>query len=183
MEKSVDAVRAVLPEIADISDPQLRAKVENIWLQVWKESEWDNLADVPKNVGKDNGIKLLVHVRSVIRISMAMADSIAHFHGVKVDQDRLLAATILHDVDKVLLYAPNGSKSPMYKALPHTLYTAHKMLEHGLDHELVNMVITHSENHCTKAPMSVEAMILKHGDHGESEAVRMAVDVLGKVNA
>jgi predicted hydrolase (HD superfamily) len=131
-------------------------------------------------VGKDDGIKLLVHVRSVIRVTTAMADSIRHYHGVAVDHDRLLTAAILHDVDKVLLYSATGVKSAMYRELPHTLYTAHKMLKHGFDHELVNMVISHSENHCTKKPTTVEAMILKHGDHGESEAVRIAVDVLSK---
>jgi hypothetical protein len=33
MTKTIEAIRSLLPEIADVSNADMRAKIENIWLE------------------------------------------------------------------------------------------------------------------------------------------------------
>jgi hypothetical protein len=169
-------IRGVFPEIDQIRDKDLARKVVEIWAEMWHESEWDRIEDCPKSPRKDGDLKVVPHIRSMTAVALAIADSIKRFHGAvnEVDTDAVLIGAMLHDVDKLLIYAPRDgavTESRFAKTLPHGTYTGYKMMEKGFPIELVNLVIAHSANATSLAPMTLEGLIVANGDRAESEVM------------
>ncbi|MGH6860852.1 MAG: HD domain-containing protein, partial [Phyllobacterium sp.] len=178
-DADIDYVNRIFPEIAEIGDPELARIVAEIWVDVWKESGWARIEDCPKNPLSFD-IKLVPHVRSITRLSIQFAETILKFHSVPggFDMDMLIAGSILHDVDKLLIYDPTATtvvKTQFSKLLPHGTYTGYKMLEKGLSMDLVNVVVAHSEKATHTEPVTAEGMIMKHVDHGESMVMNLII--------
>lgn len=181
--KDAAGVRAAFPEIEQIKDKELAEKIVSIWLDVWRESEWDTFEQIPKNPKKDGDLKLVPHIRAVTAIAVSMVEVLERFHGLKCDMDVVLAGGLLHDVDKLLIYSPSSGdgKTRFSQLLPHATYTGFKMWERGLPVEMVNMVVCHSDNHTKLQPITFEGILVKNADHAESEATRAGRQAAGSV--
>jgi hypothetical protein len=173
--EDLDYLYGVFPEIGEIRDAGLARIVGEIWIEVWRESSWQRIEDCPKNPEKFGDMKLVPHIRSVIAVSVATAKSIAQFYDVPaINMDELLAVTLLHDVDKLLIYEMKDGayrKSAFSKRLPHGTYTGFKMLERGLSKDLVNAVLAHT-GESKSSPVTVEGLIMKWSDQAESEIMK-----------
>ncbi|MHC1559168.1 HD domain-containing protein [Actinomycetospora sp. C-140] len=169
---TAQAVRDLLPEIAEITGDELRDAVTDIWLRAWTSSVWEDLEVVPKSPELPAFRTLAVHSRSVARIAAGMAETVRELHGVTVDRDATLAIALLHDVCKLHEFepAPEGGCrfSTTGRLYQHGFLGAHWMLEAGLDEELVHAVIAHTP-HSSVVPRTQEAVLVHYADFADSD--------------
>lgn len=169
-------VRALFPELAEIGDRDLATSVVEIWAETWKESPWDRIEDAPKNPETvDPRHKLVPHTRAVTVQGIAMAKAVQQFHDIPVNLDYVIAGCNLHDVSKLLEYAPQGGgsgKSEFGALVQHAAYGVHKALAHGLPLELVHIVGSHTTQ-SRLAPRTTEAIIVYYADYADSDALML----------
>jgi putative nucleotidyltransferase with HDIG domain len=172
VERTAEGIRALLPEIDEISQDALRDAVTGIWLRAWGSSVWERLEDVPKSPDLPAWRTLAVHSRSVARIAAQMADTVRELHGVTVDRDATLAIALLHDVCKLHEFepAPGGGArfSRTGDLYQHGFLGAHWMLEAGLGEDLVHAVIAHTP-HSSVVPRTQEAVLVHYADFADSD--------------
>ena len=170
-------IRALLPEIAGIGDPALAKAVVDIWLEFWEMSAWDRLEDVPKNPKSLADRPLLAHVRAVTQQAIATGRIVREQHGIAVDMDLLTVAALLHDVSKLLEYAPEAGTpgvSTRYGTLiQHGVGTAASVLNRDLPLDLAHLIITHTTA-SGMPPRTIEAVILHYVDYADSDVLLMA---------
>ncbi len=174
-------LRALLPEIDEISDPTIRQGVINIWIRTASRCQWARFEDVPKNLGSERDRRLIDHVRGVTRMAIAMAEIAHDLHGTPYNRDHLFAACLLHDVSKALETDPDpkgkptngpvlpGKKSAIGKNLQHAAFATHDVLVEGLPLEIAHLVLTHTHDSGMR-PTSIEASYLFYADYADSDA-------------
>ena len=168
-------VRELFPEVAQISDEKLAAEVVNIWAEVWKESPWERIEDVPKN---PETVKLkfglVAHTRSVTLQAIAVAQAAQQFYGISANMDLLIAGALLHDVSKMLEYGPKpdggAGKTQHGKLIQHGIYGAVKSFEHGLPTELNHMIVSHTAQ-SAHHPKTLECIILHYVDYADTDVL------------
>ena len=173
-------IRSLLPEIADIADDSLRSAVESIWEEMWNQSDWDELADIPKNPSAADAPQrvpdawtLVTHTRAVAQLAVTSAEIIQRLHGIPYDPDALLAIALLHDVSKIVEYEGTKDKSRKSRTgelIQHGVYGAFLMWEHKLPVELVHGVVAHTPNSRT-LPRTHEALIVRYVDFLDSDSM------------
>ncbi|MEQ1593858.1 MAG: hypothetical protein ABL985_02060 [Casimicrobium sp.] len=158
-------IEALYPEVDSIDDPQLKAAVAAVWGDLWARSRWANPADVPTS--SEISYPNLPHTRSVLQISLAMADAFSTHHGIQVNRDHLIAAAVLQDASKVIEYepAPGGgaAKTEIGKTYPHAFWCAHLGVLHGLPADVCDAILTHSPS-AARLPRTLEGKILFFAD-------------------
>lgn len=180
---SADEIRALLPEVEQIEDADLRRGVVDIWLEVAAETAWERFEDIPKNLKEEKHMTLIGHVRGVTQVALAAADVVQNRHGVAVDRDLLIASCLLHDISKPLESAPDPGGAPTGSRVPpakitefgekiqHGVYGAHKIWAKNLPRaqELAHLVITHTRASNTRSN-TYEAALLFYADWVDSDA-------------
>jgi putative nucleotidyltransferase with HDIG domain len=173
--EDIGYVTSVFPEIGDIADARLRDQVATIWIECWRESNWERIEDAPKNpanLGPER--RLYQHVRGVTQQAVATAAIVESLHGITTDRDTLLAAGLLHDVSKLVEYQPDGAggaeTSAMGKLIQHAAYGAHKAWEKGVPDEIVHVIISHTRN-SNKPPRTLEGLIVHYVDYLDTDAL------------
>lgn len=173
--EDVAYVTSLLPEIESISDARLRQAVIEIWIECWRESDWERIEDAPKNpsnLGPER--RLYQHVRGVTQQALATADIVQSLHGIVADRDVMLAAGLLHDVSKLVEYQPDGAggarTSEFGKLIQHAAYGAHKAWEKGVPDEVVHIIISHTRN-SNKPPRTLEGLIVHYVDYLDTDAL------------
>ena len=183
IQTTANEIRALFPEVEQIQDPDLRAGVIDIWLDLARETAWERFEDIPKNLKEEKHMTLIGHVQGVTQMALALADIATRLHGVEVDRDLLIASCILHDISKPLESAPNPGGPPTGSSVPpgkitefgekiqHGVYGAHKIWAKGLPKalELAHLVITHTRTSNTRSN-SYEAALLFYADWADSDA-------------
>src|SRR5215216_529931 len=175
-----DALRATvledLPELAQIHDEELRHKAIEAWAYALAETDFPRITAIPGEATP--GVFALkrgsqaVHLRSVARIAMAIADEFAQeFPEAAVDRDIVLAGALLHDVGKAWEFDPANRKrweadksqagSP---ALRHPVYGAHVCIAVGLPEEIAHIALGHSYEG-DLMQRSLECLIVHRADH------------------
>lgn len=170
MRAALDLDR-LLPEIGSIGDQALRDGVAAVWQELWQQSAFDSLEDVPTSV--EIHAQHLRHCRSVIAIARSVADAFESFHGLVVDRDVLVAAGLLQDVSKMVEYQPHEggySLTDAGRRYPHGFLGAHVALNHGLPAAVCEIILTHSPT-ATVFPPSLEGKILYYADQLDVIAV------------
>jgi HD superfamily phosphodiesterase len=161
----------LLPELHLIEDAELRHKVQAIWQEMWSESAFDDILDLP--ISPKVPTPHLPHNRSVITMAVAMADAIERFHSVTVDRDTLVAAALLQDVSKLVEMQP-GQDGPEYSEIgrnfQHGFWGAHKALDHDLPLAVCEIVLNHTPD-APRFPASLEGKILWYADQLDVIAV------------
>jgi putative nucleotidyltransferase with HDIG domain len=180
VDKRIEHIRALVPEIAGIGDSALRHAVESIWDEMWSQSSWEELADIPKNPSAADAPQrvpgawtLVTHTRAVAQLAVTSAEIVRTLHGIPYDTDALLAIALLHDVSKIVEYEGTKDKSRKSRTgelIQHGVYGAFLMWQHKLPEELVHGVIAHTPNSRT-LPRTHEALIVRYVDFLDSDSM------------
>ncbi len=160
-----------------ISNSTLKDGVIRVIVRTWRESGYRTLDEIPNSSGSlEWEVSWVEHTNSVTKAAMALAQLYSESYGVNVKFDFLIAAAILHDVDKMVIDERKGNrveKSSLGKMIPHGVYGAHIALEEGLPVEIAHVLATHSPASGTY-PTTVEGAIIQYADLAELEAWRLS---------
>ena len=116
-----------LPEINDIKDAELRAKVIEGWAFSLAGSSYQRISDMP---GEGNPDVLVLkrgdqtdHLRGVAHFAMKMVEEFETSHPeIRVDRDIVLAGALCHDIGKPYEFDPVNRKrwaeDPRAPAIP-----------------------------------------------------------------
>lgn len=155
----------MFPEFACISDARLRQQVDAVWQDLWAQSAFAEIGDVPTS--GEIPYPNLPHSRAVLSLCLAIADIFETVHKVAVDRDVLIAAAILQDASKVVEYQPASGggveKTEIGKTYPHAYWAAMLATRHGVPPQVVHIILTHSPSHA-KFPDSLEGKIIYYAD-------------------
>jgi putative nucleotidyltransferase with HDIG domain len=177
METGREDILKLFPEINEIENAELREKVVDTWLLALKDSRWEGIDDFPWIPGRAEFITNVQHCRGVARIGMAIARSLLSAKdvapGVTMDLDVVIAGCLLHDVGKLLEYAPPpdppGTKSPLGKYMMHHILGTHLAIKAGLPAEVVHCIESHREPDSFER--SYEAKIISWSDRLHADAL------------
>ena len=146
MEKR-ERIRQLMPFIDQIKDEKLRNGVVEIWVKAWEESEWEDVAYCPFLVEVQD-CSLVQHTNCVVSVAMAMASFAQDTWHIQVNTDLLLAGALLHDVSKVLEWAPQEGKpakrSAIAENLVHGAYGVHLALNAGMPLRVAHLIGAHT---------------------------------------
>jgi putative nucleotidyltransferase with HDIG domain len=164
----IDYIRKLFPEIDYIKDEEIKKKVAEVWIRIWKNSKWKRIEDCVFNPVTPN-VSLVNHIRTVTIGAIEMANMVTKFYNYKINMDYLIAACLLHDASKLLEYEMKDGKvvySEFGQKLPHAFLGASYALEAGLPLEIVHLISTHTTTSAltAKAPVAKEGIILYHVD-------------------
>jgi putative nucleotidyltransferase with HDIG domain len=169
-------VRAELPEVEEISDPELRAKVVEAWALALARSSFSSIAEIEPS--GNPGVNTLKrgrqtdHIRGVTRLAMALADELqAVLPDLQVNRDLLIAGALCHDVGKPWEFDPENRRRwearPRAAGLPsirHPAYGVHICLTVGLPEEVAHCAAAHS-GEGELLVRSLENTIIHHADY------------------
>lgn len=167
-----DAIIETFPEINQLKSETLREQVIAVWTDALETGGWtmEELRAIPFTLlAGDIDIRFLEHVRTCVRMSLALYDVLVHAYGERVplDRDTLLAGSLLADVGKPIEYVkgPNGkpAKGPRGDMLRHPFSGVGLCWKHGLPDAVMHMVATHSKegDHVQR---TLESIIFHHAD-------------------
>ena len=164
----------MLPELALIVDDGLRNAVRDIWVQAWQDSEWTDLAAVPKGTALSEE-SLVDHSRCVSLMSLAAAQTMRSVYGIDYQPDIVVAAALLHDVCKLVENEPiPGEPGSRYtergRWWQHGFYGASKAAQHGLPDALVHAILAHTRKSGV-TPQTHEAIVVHYADYLDSDCL------------
>lgn len=170
-----DAIRALLPDVDSISDAAIRNAVIKTWIDAWELGGWDRIEDCPLFIPSvtDSAVGI-EHLRGVVGLSKCIAEFLEQNHHVSVQHDVLIAGALLHDVGKLLEYAPPVAGTPRGKLLRHAVSGAHLALANGLSVEVAHVIVAHTKEG-NFAPRSLEAAIVMLADHIGGATILMRI--------
>ena len=155
-----------------ISDPALRDKVVNVWVNAMKLGGWavDDLENIPFTLLVDTqGVSLIDHTIAVTESAYSMAIAMRETYeraGFKLNLDWLVAGALLHDVGKLLELEQSGTsyrKSYRGKCLRHPMWGAVLAAQEGLPDEVCNIIAYHSREG-EGNPIRIETILIRHAD-------------------
>src|SRR5688572_18414384 len=169
-------VRAELPEVEDIRDPELQAKVVEAWALALAASSFRAIAEIEPS--GNPGVNTLKrgsqtdHIRGVTRMALALAEQLqAQLPDLSVERDLLLAGALCHDVGKPFEFDPENRRrwaaDPRAAGLPairHPAFGVHVCLSVGLPEAVAHCAAAHS-GEGELLVRSLENTILHHADY------------------
>lgn len=159
MKKDLNIVK-VFPEINLIKDDELRSNTIAVWEQLWGESLWEDIMDLPCSTHKTD-YPHVVHNRSVVKMAILVAETLMEFHQVDINMDYLIAAALLQDASKLVEYEPTedgGCRLSMLgEKFAHSFYAGHIALNKGIPDEIAQVILTHSPD----SPVYPQTLICK----------------------
>jgi hypothetical protein len=167
-----DDIIATFPEIEQISNADLREKVIAVWADALQTGGWtmQELRAIPFTLlAGDIDMRFLEHVRTCVRMSLAIYDVLSDAYGdrVPLDRDTLLAGSLLADVGKPIEYVKGADGKPAKGTrgdmLRHPFSGVGMCWKHGLPDAVMHMVATHSKegDHVQR---TLESIIFHHAD-------------------
>jgi len=168
-----------IPEILEICDEGLRGKVEAVWREAMRHRDWtpDEIRKIPFTLLVDAvPVSFLEHVRTVCKLSIAMADILVEAHGdrVRIDRDHLIAGALLADVGKLLEFEKKDGKvvkSRSGELLRHPFSGVGLAWRHELPEEVMHVIAVHSKEG-DHAKRTTEALIFHHADFTDFDIFR-----------
>jgi hypothetical protein len=174
-------VLELLPEINEIRDTDLKAKVIACWSEAINYRNWTNkeLESIPFTLLADNvQIFFIEHVRTCCRMAIACNQVLDQAYGERktpINRDYLIAGSLLADVGKLIEFDKNdhGSvfKSDYGKHLRHPFSGVGLAFKHGLPSEVMHVIAVHSKEGVGEK-RSPEAIIFHHVDFIDFELVK-----------
>jgi len=175
-----DALRASivedLPEIKDIKDAELRAKVIEGWAFSLAGSSYQRISDLP---GEGNPDVLVLkrgnqtdHLRGVTRLAVGIAKEMgAAYPELAIDMDVIVAGGLVHDVGKAWEFDPVNRKrwNAVQKqtgrpSVRHPAFGMHICFTVGLPEEIAHIAMAHS-GEGELLVRSLECMIVHQADY------------------
>ena len=175
-----EMVLRLLPEMNEISNPNLRERVIACWDEAIRFRGWteDLLLNMPFTLLAENvQITFISHVRAVCAMCIACDKVLQEYHGSRrtlVNRDYLIAGALLADVGKLLEFEMvNGKpvKSDYGMHIRHPFSGDGLAFKHGLPSEVMHIIATHSKQG-TGEKRSPESIIFHHADFIDFELVK-----------
>ncbi|MEM9441666.1 MAG: HD domain-containing protein [Pseudomonadota bacterium] len=169
-------VRKELPEVEEIQDESLRAKVIEAWALSLAHSGFDSIDAIEPaanpGVNRLKNGKQSDHIRGVTKMAVAVAEQMcALMPGLSVDKDCLIAGALCHDVGKPFEFDPENRKrweaNPYASGLPairHPAFGVYICLTVGLPEEIAHCAAAHS-GEGELVVRSLENTIIHHVDY------------------
>jgi len=155
-EELRESVRRSLPEVNNIKDAGLRAKVVEAWAYALSQSEFTSIDEIKPSGNPDtppmkDGTQSQ-HLRAVALVAQGIADGLEKLHGdIGVDRDLLWACALCHDVGKPFEFSPRNQErwrrdvaAAGYPAIRHSVYGVHVALTVGLPEAVAHCAGAHS---------------------------------------
>lgn len=165
------------PAIEDIESTGLRDKVIEAWCLGLDRGGWRDIEDIPYAWNIDE-VSTAEHVRGVTAIARAMMVEQRRYHDAPVEEDVVIAASLLHDVGKCyeyIEYVPDEliDPDPTYASgtIPHSLSSYALAHEVGCPIE-VQQAIPHVIGEIPTR--SLEAELVKEANAASSNAITQA---------
>ncbi|HYG45784.1 MAG TPA: hypothetical protein VEA17_22890, partial [Bordetella sp.] len=152
------------PWINDIRDASLRQSVLDVLADLWSQSTFLDIEQIPTS-GKID-YPNMPHTQCVVELSLAIADAFERHHGIRVNRDVLIAASVLQDASKMVEYEPTADgvrHTTIGKSYTHAFWCAHVALNRGVPAEVVHIILTHSPQ-APRFPDTLEGKILYYAD-------------------
>lgn len=176
------SIVALLPEIDEIEDEDLRGKVIEVWADAMQQSSYtaDDVARMPFTLLADDvPVSFIEHVRTVCKMCIAMAGVLVEAYGarVNINRDALVAGALLADVGKLFEYEEDADSkagfkfAEMYQYLRHPFTGVGLCWEHGVPPEVLHVIATHSWEG-DKFKRRPESIIFHHADFTDFDLVR-----------
>jgi hypothetical protein len=168
VEAKQDYIKKLFPRLNDIRDVEIREKVVSVWWDAWKESKFSKIEHVSQWEPSREKLNIsnVEHTNQVVECAIAIAQVVDREQNININMDTLIAASILHDADKILMFDPStGDTTPLGTYLPNTGIVAHLALQAGLPIDIVHAIASHSPNYSSVPPKTIEAVILYNADH------------------
>ena len=169
-------VRAELPEVEEIRDPELAAKVVEAWALALASSSFNAIAEIEPS--GNPGVNTLKrgsqtdHIRGVTRMALALADQLTSLlPDLKIDRDIVIAGGLCHDIGKPWEFDPANRRrwetAPRRVGLPsirHPAFGVHVCLTAGLPEAVAHCAAAHS-GEGELLVRSLENTIVHHADY------------------
>ena len=169
-------VREELPEVEQIRDRELRARVVEAWALALASSSFSAIGEIEPS--GNPGVNTLKrgrqtdHIRGVTRMALALAEQLqAQLEGLVIDRDILIAGALCHDVGKPWEFDPLNRKrwegDPRAAGLPsvrHPAFGVHICFTVGLPEEVAHCAAAHS-GEGELLVRSLENTIVHHADY------------------
>lgn len=168
-------VESLFPDLPRIQDPELRRKVVDVWVEGWRDGNYEKLEDINWLEAWRNALSWtnLEHTNQVTTLCLEIAKLAEKIIGVKINLDYLIAGALVHDVDKgVMCDGKTREATPIGKLLPHTAYSMYLGLKHALPIEVVHMIASHTI-YSVKRQMTAEALILHMADYLSADLMNL----------
>ncbi len=149
-------IREELPELAQITTPDLHARAVEAWAYAIAHSSFGSIREIPPagNPGTNVAVRgdQTDHLRGVTRLAVGIAQEMqAAYPELKIDMDTIIAGGLLHDVGKAWEFDPENHarwKSEQARtgkpSIRHPAYGAHICLTVGLPEEIAHIAMAHS---------------------------------------
>ncbi|HEY3079176.1 MAG TPA: HD domain-containing protein [Chloroflexota bacterium] len=191
-----DGIRESLPELALISDADLRDKVVEAWALALAETEWRSIDDIPgagdwKAPPMKEGSQAH-HLRATATMAVGLAKGLQQiFPVIEIDYDVLVAASLLHDVGKAFEMSPRNlarwKNNPTKTGLPavrHPIYGVHIAMRAGLPEAVVHIVGAHSAHSEGQfVTPSLENILVQYADYVQWRMLDAAEMLTGRLFA
>jgi putative nucleotidyltransferase with HDIG domain len=169
-------VRKELPEVEEIRDLELAAKVVEAWALALTSSSFRAIAEIEPS--GNPGVNTLKrgsqtdHIRGVTRMALAVAERLqAQLPDLRIDRDILIASALCHDVGKPWEFDPANRRrweaDPRAAGLPsirHPAFGVHVCLTVGLPEQVAHCAAAHS-GEGELLVRSLENTIVHHADY------------------
>lgn len=166
-------IERLFPEMKQIKDSNLRKKVAQVWVRMWRKGSWERVEQVPFTPSRTK-VTLAQHTSTVTQYAIEIAKVASQAHGIDINMDNLIAGAILHDVSKLVETGEKG-KTEIGEKLQHGFYGAFAALEVGLSLEIAHLVATHTIR-SSVYPKSVEGFIIRYADMLDADIIHWRTD-------
>jgi hypothetical protein len=175
-----ELVLRLLPEIREISDPNLRSKTAACWEEAIAFRGWSEelLSGIPFTLLAENvQITFIDHVRAVCNMCIAVDKVLDDSHGrnkTPINRDFLIAGALLADVGKLMEFEIVGGKpvkSDYGKHIRHPFSGVGLAFKHGLPSEVMHIIATHSKEGAGEKRLP-ESIIFHHCDFIDFDLVK-----------
>ena len=173
-----DQILNMLPELNDINDDALRAKIVAVWQDALTMGGWniDDLKRMPFTLlVKDVNITFIEHVRTVCKMCVAMEKVLLDAYGdrVTIHHDYLVAGALIADVGKLLEFSEKDGKfvkGKLGKYLRHPFTGVGLCYRHDVPYEVAHLSAVHSKEG-EGGFRSAEAIVFHHADFTDFELI------------
>ncbi|MBM3317854.1 MAG: HDIG domain-containing protein [Candidatus Eisenbacteria bacterium] len=161
-------------QLAKIKDARLREQTVEVWVEGCRRGGWqsvEQLTAMPFTLlTPARGVNFIEHTIAVTEGALALARAQADAYRAlpyAIDEDRLIAGGLLHDVGKLLEIEPDGSggyrKTRSGRCARHPISGAILVGAAGLPDELVNVVACHAKEGDGR-PQVIETVLIHQAD-------------------
>ena len=181
MERALLADNIVrdIKAISRLRNANLREAAVQTWAAALKKGGYNSVADVPLS-SRTPERSLLDHVNEVNDLTIILIGLAKSHYRLSVDEDMVLAASILHDVDKAFIKRrmPSGSIEFVsgYSREDHGPAGAALAQQHGIAEEICELIRYHAPfNQAGHLPGTAEGTILHYADLGAFDLAAVKV--------